>query len=330
MTEKISVIVPVFNAEATLDRCLQSIVSQTYKNLEIILINDGSEDKSLDICRAWEKQDNRIVLFNQKNNGVSSARNLGIDKATGDYVAFVDSDDWIAPNMYEKLIKKAKESQSDLTFCYFKIISEENKKINVDFGLKDFIRLKNYSLFFLTPDKNVSGMIWRILFKKESIKGQYFNIEIKLAEDLEFLIRIVGESTLALVEEPLYYHYLLKKETLFQKYNYKPWYMESQQKLGNAVFNDLVKIGEYELAKGQLFGIYYNMVSLYCEDKTEKVREIKKLIKSSYLYAFNSDDNYKSYKKCFSGELNLKQKVGCYLMHKKFFSVVRFYRNYIK
>ena len=100
MDDLISVIVPVYNVEEYLDRCIESIVNQTYKNLEILLIDDGSTDNSYNICDKWAKKDNRIKVVHKENGGVSSARNVGLDVATGDYIGFVDSDDYISIDMY--------------------------------------------------------------------------------------------------------------------------------------------------------------------------------------------------------------------------------------
>ena len=102
----ISVIVPVYKVEQYLDRCLQSIVNQTYKNLEIILVDDGSPDNCPQICDEWAKRDKRIKVIHTQNRGVSTARNIGIDVANGQYIGFVDSDDWIEEDMYEFLLKK--------------------------------------------------------------------------------------------------------------------------------------------------------------------------------------------------------------------------------
>ena len=105
MNDLISVIVPVYNVKNYLEKCLDSIINQTYKNLEIILINDGSTDESLDICYMYEKKDNRIKVYNQENHGLSYTRNRGIEIARGKYIGFVDSDDVISPFMYEFLYK---------------------------------------------------------------------------------------------------------------------------------------------------------------------------------------------------------------------------------
>ena len=103
MTDKISVIIPVYNAEKYISDCLESVVRQTYKNLEILLVDDGSKDGSAGICQEWCKKDARIRLLQKENGGVSSARNLGLQEASGEYVTFVDEDDWIGERMLEKL-----------------------------------------------------------------------------------------------------------------------------------------------------------------------------------------------------------------------------------
>ena len=102
---KISVIITIYNMEQYLDKCIQSVINQTYKNLEIILINDGSTDKSLNICKKYAISDNRVVLVNKNNEGLVKARISGIKQAVGDYITFVDADDWLDSNAYERVME---------------------------------------------------------------------------------------------------------------------------------------------------------------------------------------------------------------------------------
>ena len=120
----ISVIVPVYKVEPYLDRCEQSIVNQTYENLEIILVDDGSPDHCPAMCDAWAAQDGRVQVIHKENGGVSMARNAGISIARGVFFAFVDSDDWIAPNMIRSLLDLQKESQADVTGCCLETVCE--------------------------------------------------------------------------------------------------------------------------------------------------------------------------------------------------------------
>lgn len=123
----ISIIVPVFNAEKTIDRCIHSIVMQTYPYIEVILVDDGSTDSSSMLCDRWADKDARIFTYHKENGGVSSARNLGIEKATGEWITFVDADDWIAPNMYDRMISAGIDS--DLVCCSVTNVYQDQKKI---------------------------------------------------------------------------------------------------------------------------------------------------------------------------------------------------------
>ena len=122
----VSIIIPVYNVERYLDRCVSSVANQTYQDLQIILVDDGSTDSSPEICDAWAKKDNRVVVIHQENGGVSVARNRGLDTAGGEYVLWVDSDDYIAPNTVATLVCTAAQSGADMVVCDFKKGTEEN------------------------------------------------------------------------------------------------------------------------------------------------------------------------------------------------------------
>ena len=122
----ISVIVPIYNVEKYLDNCVKSIVNQTYKNLEIILVDDGSPDSCPAICDNWAKIDSRINVIHQKNSGVSAARNIGIKSSLGDFITFVDGDDFIDSDMYETLVSAYLKNGADIVGCSFKTIDENN------------------------------------------------------------------------------------------------------------------------------------------------------------------------------------------------------------
>ena len=117
--ELISIIVPVYNVEAYIHQCIKSIIEQSYKNLEIILVDDGSKDKSGKICDDYARKDKRIKVIHKKNGGLSDSRNAGITVATGKYIAFVDSDDWIEKNMYEKMYNECEKFGADICICGF-------------------------------------------------------------------------------------------------------------------------------------------------------------------------------------------------------------------
>lgn len=125
MEELISIIIPVYNVEEYLSACLKSVIGQTYKNLEIIVVDDGSTDKSGMICDEYCNRDNRITVIHKKNGGLSDARNAGLKAAKGQYIGFVDSDDWIAPEMYEILYQSCKMYEADISFARYKDVAME-------------------------------------------------------------------------------------------------------------------------------------------------------------------------------------------------------------
>ena len=124
-SELISIIVPVYRVEPYLDRCVQSIVDQTYQNLEIILVDDGSPDNCPAMCDAWAAKDSRVKVIHKENGGLSDARNAGLAAAAGEYIGFVDSDDWISPDMYRLLYENMAEHGSDVSACGVEMVWED-------------------------------------------------------------------------------------------------------------------------------------------------------------------------------------------------------------
>ena len=188
--EKITIVVPIYNAEKYLERCIKSILDQTYENLEIILVNDGSTDKSLEICEKFKAEDNRIIIINKENGGVSSARNKGIDAATGKFIIFIDADDYIEKEMFEVLEEDLFKNNVDISMCGFRtvdvngnILSESSPMKEKYFDVKTFKR----NLF---DDRYYRNLIWNKLFRLEIIKEHNirFNEDIHINENVLFML----------------------------------------------------------------------------------------------------------------------------------------------
>lgn len=137
MNELISIVVPVYNVEQYLDKCIESIVDQTYSKIEIILVDDGSEDSSGSICDRWRKKDNRIRVIHKRNEGLSSARNAGLDASLGDYIGFIDSDDYIENTMYERLLNAIKKDDADIAICNYDFVDSSNNLIKNENVIKN-------------------------------------------------------------------------------------------------------------------------------------------------------------------------------------------------
>ena len=138
----VTVIVPVYNVEKFIDKCVQSVIDQTMTDIEVILVDDGSTDNSLARCREWTNKDSRVKVYHQENQGVSVARNLGIEKSAGKYIAFIDSDDWIEPNYLEVLYVMAKAKDADISICGFyfdypdEVVARGHFEKNIEFNGK--------------------------------------------------------------------------------------------------------------------------------------------------------------------------------------------------
>lgn len=199
-TPLISVIVPVYNVEKYISKCLDSILAQNHSNLEVLCVNDGSTDNSGKILDEYALKDDRIRVFHKENGGVSSARNLALDNATGEYIGFVDSDDYIAMNMYSELLSAIENNGADIAECSIAYVDENGDAKNgaprsyILSDKKDILKA-----FFL---KDIGVVIWDKLFKSDAIKNQRFDVNYKIGEDSLFLYnclknvkRIVGINT---------------------------------------------------------------------------------------------------------------------------------------
>ena len=169
MSKKISIIVPIYNVEQYLDKCIESLVNQTYKNLEIILIDDGSKDNSRKIVNSWTAKDNRIKSIHKKNGGLSDARNAGMKIATGDYIGFVDSDDWINYKMYEVLINNLEKYNADISACAINKIDEKY--------FIDEKQVLNENICMFTAEEALENLIDEGILK-QTLLNKLYKIEV--------------------------------------------------------------------------------------------------------------------------------------------------------
>ncbi len=186
----ISVIIPVYNVEKYLDECVESIVNQTYKNLEIILVNDGSTDHSPQICDEWAQKDSRIKVIHKKNGGTSSAKNCAIDIAKGDYIAFIDSDDFIDDDMFELLLSNALEYSAEVSRCSYRFY-EDGKFVDSN---EENDEVTTYTSAEIIDDLKISGNLRSIacnkLFLRKAISDVRFNENLYSGEDTVFIYQV--------------------------------------------------------------------------------------------------------------------------------------------
>lgn len=202
----VSVIVPVYNMEQRLERCLQSILQQTYANLEILAIDDGSTDRSLEIMRRYERQDARIQVFHQENRGVSAARNLGLEKTHGEYCTFIDSDDYVAKQYIEWLYLAIQQKHASMSICNGRAISDNETMPTIPLQSKPTIvdiPVEKYTLW----GEASHAVCWGALYHKEIIKGLRFDTSLYNAEDmLYFFSALLKCDHVAFIKERPYYY----------------------------------------------------------------------------------------------------------------------------
>lgn len=253
MKDKISIIVPVYNVEKYLSQCIESLINQSYENVEIILVNDGSSDKSGYICDKYSLEDNRIKVIHKKNEGVSIARNTGLKEASGKYIAFVDGDDFINKDIYTKLISSIDNSKYDLVMCRFyrSFSSDENVIEDEPLSQGEYSKEDIYEDLILpmigndfknTGKSLIMGTTCRCLYKKEIINKNKIEFPvIKIAEDMLFHLNYLGYCNYVYVEkEPLYY-YRYNNNSATKKYITNLWDTLSRQL--TMVNEDLKKFG---------------------------------------------------------------------------------------
>lgn len=286
MSEKVSIIIPVYNVEPWLDECINSVVEQTYKNIEIILVDDGSTDGSGKICEDWSVKDHRISVIHKKNGGLSSARNTGLDIFTGEYVTFLDSDDYIEPNTIEYMLKNMKDKGADIVCCAMnKVINGkcvESKDIN-----KEKLYLRNELLdgFFYYKD-GLCGSVCDKLFKSVFFKDLRFPEGLN-SEDYYVLFNIYLRTNKMFYNNQCFYNYRTRENSICTTYEI------TEHSFDKIKISDKVrKITEEEIPERVLDAEAYQIISRFfiyseivCRDSSNKnkrewIRELRKYKKS--------------------------------------------------
>lgn len=224
MNKELSIIVPMYNAERTIEKCLQSILGQTYSNFELLLVNDGSEDKTLQICEAYAKKDKRIRILSQENKGLIEARKLGVNAATTAVVGFVDSDDWIEEDMYAELMKIYKETGCKLVSSgIYRDYSKDGYTIEVcdhfEEGLYQNLPAEIYSTMLWDGKWSDFGLYCTLvnkLFQREILKEIYYEIDTRVfyGEDCLTLYSYVMRIESLYILKKSFYHYIIWQDSM--------------------------------------------------------------------------------------------------------------------
>lgn len=212
MEKLVSVIVAVYNIEEYLPRCVDSILAQTYRNLEIILVDDGSKDQSGNICDSYAEKDRRIKVIHKKNGGLSDARNAGMNAATGEYIGFVDGDDWIEPDMYRAMYFACEKEKAQAAVCRYKQITKSGI---IDGSAGNSVSLSRDEALeiYVCGDERylIYNSVWSKLFARDLVEGMRFPVG-KNSEDIMFTTRAFCRMERLVYLDEAYYNYVLDRE----------------------------------------------------------------------------------------------------------------------
>lgn len=306
---QVSIIVPVYNVENYIERCLNSLVNQTFKDIEIITINDGSTDKSLELLNKYAKEDIRISVIDLGDEGVSYCRNLGIEKANGKYIMFVDSDDWIDSSMVEVLYKKAEENKLDLVMCSYIREFKDHSKEKI-FNLPQEIiykdnEVKNELLRKLVgPIKeelsnpemlDALGTVWGKLYRADILKENKIKFvdlkEIGSAEDTLFNIFTFNYlKKLMFLNKPMYHYWRDNLKSVTSQYNPK---LKEQRKVFFKYISDFIRENNFEQVfeealNNRICTSVLGLGLIECSQNNKiseinKIKNIKKIIYEEYI-----------------------------------------------
>lgn len=300
MNDLISIIVPVYNVEQYIEKCVISIMNQTYKNIEIILVDDGATDNSGKICDELKEKDNRITVIHKKNGGLSDARNAGLKIAKGEYIGFVDSDDYIEQDMFEALYKINKQNDADISIVSFyelyggKVIGVRASKSLEVFNKIDAIKE-------LLIDTKIQSYAWNKLFKRELFKDINFPTNKNFEDIATTLLLFEKANKIVLLESPKYY-YVRRDDSIIGVKNYKTYkdYLD-------VIYNKYLYLdGKYkELDLYNAYNFIINMIWVYTIIVAFDLEEVYKEFENHYklfeelinLYGNNIIDKLDNYNK---------------------------------
>ncbi|WP_197025162.1 glycosyltransferase family 2 protein [Butyrivibrio proteoclasticus] len=316
----ISIIIPIYNAENYLKRCLDSVVSQTYKDLEIILIDDGSTDKSAQICDEYCHSDKRVVVIHKKNEGVVKARNTGLTIAHGDFIGFIDSDDYIVQDMYQYMIKIYDSTGADIVCCG---VSRRYRGSGKEYNTRYFegVRLydKEEALYKFQLNDDIGVAAWNKIFKKEIIAKIEFE-NYKRMDDARFVCRAIQNSKSVAYGAQIKYIYEIRGNSLTQSgFNENAYDI---LKVADVNFKSISAMGlvKYDYFIGQIiwYIVFSNEMIKGNYVDYLVIRKIKKMIR----------DNWGIIKR--NNDLKLVRKIQLFMVGNCFFMYSILYRMHCK
>lgn len=262
----LSIIIPVYNIAAYIDRCVESIVDQEYRQIEIILVDDGSMDGSGDICDRWLERDERIIVIHKVNGGVSSTRNAGLSAAKGDYIAFVDGDDFISPCMYSKLMKIVETKDVDIAACSYYTGNDGNWKPGIGVGV-EFSGDRTEAVRKCLEMRDVFPSVCLAVYSKRALEGLRFRGDLRISEDRLFNYQAISRcQSYYHIGDCLYYYCQRESSALHRKEENNTDSLRAQ----DLIYEDVKRNFPQLLAYAERISIVERIVLLNANAKQEK------------------------------------------------------------
>ncbi|MGN1157487.1 MAG: glycosyltransferase family 2 protein [Agathobacter sp.] len=301
MEKKISIIVPIYKVEKYLDECISSIVSQSYRNLEIILVDDGSPDECPQICDAWAEKDERIIVIHKENGGLSDARNAGLHIAKGEYIGFVDSDDWIAPDMYEKMMQAIIRENADICACGI-VCSYSNYQETL--AIREVVGKSETILSMIYDDTAYPVAACNKLYHRSCWESMCFPVG-KICEDAFTTYLLVDRANrIVQIKDALYYYRIRDNSIMTSSFSHKRMDEEEAWRCN------------YEYMKEKYPQIYKNAYDFYLQKVNILIHEIpisqREKFSEEYQYLHNILKNNLFYI-LFVSKISLKKRVKIFL-----------------
>ena len=284
--DKISIIIPIYNVEKYLEKCLNTIINQTYKNLEIILIDDGSTDNSSTICDEYCEKDKRIKVIHKNNEGVSSARNKGIELSKGKYIVFIDPDDYVTDEHVEVLYDCIISNNVDLVISNLIDINEDGIILNNE-EKESFLMNKDQCLKELLSEDNFYHLCCGNMYRKDLLEKIRFNCEYRIAEDLDFLYRYIKHIKSAYFLSKNTYYYLKREGSATNSTYSEKW--NDELKICNFIINETAGLENdlHKYAKRKYIRLNINQAHRFVLNKNQ-IKNLKNNIKLYKDEIFNS------------------------------------------
>ncbi len=308
----LSVIIPIYKVEKYLDRCINSVVRQTYNNIEIILVDDGSPDNCPKMCDSWAEKDSRIKVIHKQNAGLGFARNSGLEIATGDYIAFIDSDDYVDLDMYETLISKSLKHNADIVYCgcHWGISENKFKDINDFPNPRVFEKreLLNLSLKYIdgVAKRPLMMSVWHSVYKRSVLAVEFYSERECNSEDLHFQLSAILQANQVAYIPQAFYYYCFNATSLSHSFRFEK---VNKDKLLMSYILELYRQHGYDIDR-ILYRFYFGRMKSWVRNIIAH-KDLSNTTKKGYLYQIVHDPHWDKFINVvkFSDFLNLDAKV---------------------